>query len=272
MQILKMRITLFTVFILLLASCSEYSIVVKKGTNDQKYDMAVAMYKKRDYNRALPLLEDLLAIHRGKPKSEEVYYYYCYSYFALGQYQLAGYHFKNFTENYFNSKHIKECSYMYAHCLYKEALPYYLEQSETEKAISEMQLFLNKYPDSTYRNEGNRQIEELRNNLKRKSFENAMLYYKIEDYRAATVTFKNTLKDFPDVSNKYEIDFYIVKAAYLYAKNSVDEKKVERYNEVFKEYKDYLSQHKPTDKYYAEVVEINQKAEKELNNFINKNK
>jgi outer membrane protein assembly factor BamD len=101
-------LAILTIFIFV--SCSEYGEVLKKGTLTQKYDYAVKAYQKKDYVRALPLFEELLAAYRGQPKSEEIYFYYCYCYFGQGQYELAAYHFKNFTENYYNSKHMEECA------------------------------------------------------------------------------------------------------------------------------------------------------------------
>ena len=140
------KILLYSLFTFILASCSEYSRVVKNGTNDEKYALALKLYDKKDYVRSVTLLEDLLAVYRGKEKSEEIYLKYAYCYYGIGQYELAAYHFKNFTENYYNSKYMEECSYRYVSCLYMNALPYYLEQTKTLKAISEIQLFLNLYP------------------------------------------------------------------------------------------------------------------------------
>ncbi len=248
--------------------------------------MAVKLYKKKDYVRALPLFEELLAFYRGKSESEEIYLYYCYCYYGLGQFELAAYHFKNFTENYYNSKYIERCSFMYAHCLYKDALPYELDQTSTIKAIAEIQLFLNRFPNSsgiydtvsviqngillkdkdtiTYKEEANEEIEQLRTTLKTKAFQNAMLFYKIEDYNAAVVSFRNALKDFPDMENKEQIEFLIVKSSYLFAKNSIDEKKVERYEAVFADYSEFVRNNKAGSRYYEEAAEINAKAIEEL--------
>ncbi len=246
-----------------MVSCSEYGKVLKDGTLDEKYNYAVRAYKKKDYVRALPLFEELLSAYRGQPKSEEIYYYYCYSHFGMGQFELAAYHFKNFTENYFLSKRVEECAFMHAKSLYKESLPYFLEQSNTEKAIAEMQVFLNMYPESSYKNEGNEIIVELRKVLQKKSFENAYLYFKIEDYRAAILSFKNTIKFYPDVENRDEIEFLIVKSAYLYAKNSVDEEKITRYEMVFKYFNEYYKKNTKSA-FYEQAKLLNKKAEEEL--------
>ncbi len=279
----------YTVLILSLSACSEYGQVVKKGSVDEKYAMAKQLYAKKDYVRALPLLEDLLAVYRGKEQSEEIYYYYCYSYYGLGQFELAAYHFKNFTENYYNSKHNEECYFRYTNCLYKDALDYFLDQSSTTKAIGEIQLFLNQYANSnsiyeiqsrtmvvngqkqtvqdtiTFKDQCNIEMDELRGKLKQKAFETAMLFYKIDDYLAAITAFKTAIKDFPDMDNKDQIEFLIVKASYLYAHHSIDERKIERYNAVFDEYKVFSNNNKSNNQYFKEALEINTKAIEELN-------
>lgn len=258
------RFILYSLIILVFGSCSEYAVVVKKGTMEEKYDLALKLYKKNDFVRAIPLFDDLLAYYRGKEKSEEIYFYYCYSHYGLGQYELAAYHFKSFTETFYNSKHMEECSYMYTKCLYKDAMPYYLDQSSTSTAIEETQLFLNKFPNTQYKEACNQQIEDLRKRLKKKAFEIAMLWYRIEDYNAAVVSFKNTLKDFPDMENKDEIEFMIVKASYYYAKYSIYEKKEERYLAVEQEYKEFARNNKPENQYYAAATAFNAKARAEL--------
>lgn len=261
------RFLAYILIIVLAVSCSEYSRVVKKGTNDEKYAMAKKMYNKGDYVRALPLLEDLLAIYRGKVESELMYYYYATSYYGLGQYELAAYHFKNFTENYYNSDSMEVCSYKYVECLYLDALPYFLDQTTTTKAIGEIQLFLNKYPNSKYKDACNNHIDDLRGQLKRKAYENAMLFYKIEDYLGAIVSFKNALKDFPDLENKDQIEFLIVKSSYFYAKYSIEEKKEERYKMVFEEYKEYTKNNKATNRWYKEATLYNEKAKEDLSKY-----
>lgn len=258
--------------LLVFSSCSEYNKVLKSGTNEEKMAMAEKMYEKKDYIRAVTLYEDLLAVYRGKAESENIYLKYAYCHYGLGQYELAAYHFKNFTENFYNSKHMEECSYRYVSCLYLDALPFELDQTNTLKAISELQLFLNQYPNSIYKDFCNEHMDDLRKSLKEKSFQSAMLYFKMENYLSATVTFKNTIKDFPDIDNKEEIEFMIVRSSYLYAKNSIEERKEERFQQVFVETKEYFKNNKPESKHYKDVVEIEAKAKLDLEKHKKLNK
>ncbi|HEY1045256.1 MAG TPA: outer membrane protein assembly factor BamD [Bacteroidia bacterium] len=263
-----MRNTLFYIlFVVVLASCSEYSKVLKNGTTQTKWAMADTMYNKKDYVRALPLYEELLDVYRGKPESEAIYFKYCYSNYYLGQFELAAFHFSNFVENYYNSKHLEECSFMYAKCIYGDALDPELDQTNTSKAIVEIQNFLNNYPFSSYKEECNTLLESLRKNLMYKSYKNGMLYFKMGDYTATIVSLKNTLKDFPDVPNKSEIEFTILKSTYLLAKHSVLEKKEARYKDVFDAYNTFIRNNPGADKLQKEAAEINEKAKLELANF-----
>jgi hypothetical protein len=50
----------------------------------------------------------------------------------------------------------------------------------------------------------------------------------------------------------------------LYAHHSIDEKKVERYNAVFDEYKVFVNNNKASNTYYKEATAINEKAKEEL--------
>ena len=265
MQIIlkNLKYLIFILSVVVLIGCSEYSKVLKKGTLDEKQAYANKAYKKKDYVRALPLYEELLAAYRGKPESEEIYFYYCYSNYGQGQYELAAYHFKNFTENYFNSKHSEECAFMYAKSIYKQTKPYFLDQTSTQKAIDEVQLFLNVYPESIYKEEGNNIITELRGLLQNKAFQTAMLYYKIEDYKASILCFKNAIKAFPDIENKDEIEYLILKSSYMFAKYSVIEEKSIRYESVFSYYKEYFNKRTPSP-FEAQAKDIYNSSEQEL--------
>ncbi|MBC7426733.1 MAG: outer membrane protein assembly factor BamD [Bacteroidia bacterium] len=245
-------------------SCTEYSRVLKSGNTEEKYAVALKMYHKKDYERALPLLEELLVTYRGTDKAEEIYYYYAYCHYGMGNFELAAYHFKNYTQTFFNSVHQEECAYLFAHCIYRDALPYYLDPTSTIRGIAELQLFLNQYPKSIYKETCNKEIETLRKSLHKKAYNNAYLYYKISAFKAAAVSFKNILKDYPDVDDKDLIDFMIVKSTFMLAKNSVETKKEERYNQVFLEYEEFKETNAPSSRYYSEATEIFEKAKKNL--------
>ena len=73
-----MKKIIFISLSLILLSCSKYQKVLKSTDFSMKYDKAIEFYNKGDFNRALPLLEELSSVYRGTDKSEEISYYYAY--------------------------------------------------------------------------------------------------------------------------------------------------------------------------------------------------
>ena len=96
---IKNKYYLFTV-LLVAVSCSKYQKILKSTDSDAKYNAAVKYYEKKDYYRALPLLEELITVYRGQGRAEKVYYYYAYSNYYLEDYELAAYHFETFANTF----------------------------------------------------------------------------------------------------------------------------------------------------------------------------
>lgn len=250
---------------LFVASCSKFNKVLKSGTVEEKYEAAMKYYNKKDFYSAGLLFDDLLPLVRGTVRAEEVYYYYAYSKYYQYEISVAAFHFRNFYETYPTSKYAEECFYMYAYCNYLEAYPANLDQTYTYKAIQEFQLFVNMYPYSQYVQKCNELIDECRQRLQTKAYNNAKLYYKIEDYKAAIVAFKNLVRDYPDLgeAEREESEFLIVKASYKYADESIEDKQEERFNDVLKAYKSYQEQY-PAGKHRQEAAEYAERASEKI--------
>jgi outer membrane protein assembly factor BamD len=263
----KMKRALPVFLMLILGSCSQFGKVMKSPSRSLRFNAAVEYYQKKDYLRALPLLEGLLPYYRGQDSSEIVYYYYAYCYYGMKDYQTASYHFQSFTDNFFNSKHQTECAYMSVYCKFMDANPSYLDQSETQKTIEALQLFINMYPTSSYVDLCNSHMDQLRATLRRKAYDNAYLYYKTGDYKAASVALKNVLKDYPDLEQKEETEFLVVRSLFLYAQNSVDTKKTERYQAALEEIKDYREDNNPQSGYWDDIAKIEKQILRELENL-----
>jgi outer membrane protein assembly factor BamD len=272
LSLLQSRLLAFGLLIFVgfaLGSCSPQSKIVKNGTPDEKYELAKSYYAKKNYARALPLFQDLLGIYRDSKRSEEIYYYISYSFYGMGEYEAAGRHFRNFTETFFNSTKTEECFYMYCLCQYYATDPSYLDQSMTKSAIENFQLFLNLFPGSTYQEKVNENIDKLRRKLHLKAYNNAMLYYKMEDYKAASISLRNCIETYPDIEEKEEIEFHILKSLYLYAGLSVEAKKLERYQEVLSEFKEYAFSNNRDAEHYKQALEIKEKSEIQINKLKN---
>ncbi|MFM6975626.1 MAG: outer membrane protein assembly factor BamD [Sphingobacteriaceae bacterium] len=253
----------FALLILLLTQGCKSKFEKLRASNDiaKKYQAAIKLYEKKDYNKALTLFDDLVQRYRGRSEAEDLYYYYAYTNYKLKDYTTARYHFKTFADTYPNSPKAEECRYMSAYCFYLESPNYSLDQSNTIKAIDALQLFINLYPQSERLAEASKLIQDLRDKLETKSFENAKLYLTISDYKSAVIAFKNSMRDYPDTKYAEEMEFLTIKAQYLLAKNSFENKQEDRYNEAIQMSNEFAENY-PESKYLKEAEQLKKDAEK----------
>ncbi|GAB2703933.1 outer membrane protein assembly factor BamD [Mucilaginibacter koreensis] len=222
--------TLFIAFIIIVAGCkSKFEKLKASNNNPRKYQEAVRLYNKKDYGRALDLFENLAPHYRGQSGAEDLFYYYAYTNYKLKDYTSASYHFKQFAETYPTSPRAEECRFMNAYCYYLDAPGFSLDQSNTQKAIDAMQLFINLYPKSDRVTEANKIIQNLRDRLEEKAYANAKLYYTIGDYKSAVISMGNVLRDYPDTKYAEELEYLSIVSQYEYAKVSLEVRKEERY-------------------------------------------
>jgi outer membrane protein assembly factor BamD len=106
-------------------------------------------------------------------------------------------------------------------------------------------------------------LVELGERLDRKAYEAAKLYYKMEDYLAARVAFRNVLKD--DAENIYREDilYYIAMSSYKYAYLSVPAKQKERYLAFMDDYFNFVGE-MPESSYRKELDMVYARAQKAL--------
>jgi outer membrane protein assembly factor BamD len=262
----KFKIVVLTVLIAIFASCSNYNKVMKEGTKEEKYDLALELYEKEDYYRALQVFDELIVLYRGDAKIHDIYYRYAYSYYHQNELLLASYHFKYFAKTFPQSKYAEECYYMSAYCKYKSSTDYNLDQSSTKEAINEMQLFINLYPNSDKVKEANNTIDELREKLIIKDFKKASLYYETEYFRSAVYALKQHITDYPSSKFKEEAYLLAIKASYKYAENSVKSKQAERYKDTLVLIDEYFEK-EPNATLAEDVNKIKEQILNKLDNF-----
>jgi outer membrane protein assembly factor BamD len=171
----KCLFILYIAVFLCVSGCGKQRKLLKSSDNDLKYESAILYFNKKDYYRALQLFDQLGAIYRGTARGERILYYQAYCYYEQSDYMLAGVYFQRFAKSYPNSKDAEECFFMSAFCKYRLSPRYSLDQTNTYEALSEFQAFLNKYPNTSRKNECNKYIDLLRAKLSKKDFEIARL-------------------------------------------------------------------------------------------------
>lgn len=231
-----------------------------------KYQEAVKLYEKGKYSKALILFDDLSNKYRGQAEAEDLFYLIANANYKLKDYTSARFHFKNFATTYPNSPRAEECRYMAAYCYYIESPRSNLDQENTRKAIDELQLFVNYYPESERATQAGDLIQKLREKMEKKAFDNAKLYFNMglsDDYRAAVIALENVLRQYPDTKYAEEIEFLMLKSQYLFADNSRQHRQEERFNEAIDYYNSFV-EHFPESKLKSEANDLKKSADKKI--------
>lgn len=235
------KIFLFIAVLSLLSSCNPLNKLLKSNNMTLKYQKAQEYFNKKDYDKALLLIEDILPYYRATKESEKITFNYAYCYYGLGDYLGAAGRFKTAYETYPYGEYAERSLYYFAYCLYLESPPLELDQTYSQSAIDALQLFINRYSQSdSLIIECNKYIDELTEKLEEKDIRTAKTYYKIQDYKAALYSLKQVLEKYPLTKYKTELQYDILVSYYKTAVYSIESKKFER----MKEAKDYYLENK----------------------------
>lgn len=250
--------------ILTVCSCkSQYEMLLNSNDADAKYEAAFEYFNNGKYTKAASLFESLSMLTDGTERDDTVKYYWGLSNYKAKDYYTADTNFEKFVENYPRSPFASEARYLRLDCLYLQTLRYELDQSPTYKAMNAISEYILEFPKSSHVQSCRDMLIDLNARLDRKAYEGARLYYKMEDYLASRVAFRNVLKD--DSENMYREDilYYIAMSSYKYAQLSVPEKQKERYLTFVDDYYNFIGEI-PDSHYRKELDSVYKKAQKAL--------
>lgn len=250
-----MRRLIPLILLIAMVSSCKYEKLLKSRDYNLKYKKALEYYAEEDYMRAEGLLEQLKPILKGTKQADTVFYYAAYCSYYEESYVLAAHYFEEFKRTFGNSKFAEDAEFMNAYCTFLLSPRPSLDQSYSYQAISLFGLYMSRYPSSKRTTECIENVEIIRNKLVEKSYENAKLYYNLESYKAAIIALNNSLDDFPETEYREEIMFLVLKSKFLLAENSIQIKRIERYQSTVDEYYSFVGEF-PETKFLNEAKEI----------------
>ena len=263
LQRMKKAFLLLSV-LLLSVSCSEYQKLLKSEDTGEKYTTAEQLYNeakeeedKSKFRKALRLFEQIVPKYRGKPQGEKLSFLFADTYYQLGDFYLSSYQFERFQQSYPNSEKLQEAAFKKAASYYELSPRYDLDQTDTRKAITELQAYLNTFPEGEYATRANELATELRIKLEKKAFEIAKQYHttglaRAGNFRAAITSFDNFIKEYPGSPFREAAFYYRFDAAYQLAINSFASLMEERLEEAKTYYEAYVKRY-PEGEYLSSM-------------------
>ena len=259
-------------------SCGEYNKVLKSTDYEYKYEAAKSYFGNGQYTKAATILEELITILKGTDDAQESLYMLAMAYYNQGDYITASHYFTTYYNTYPKGTFTELARFYSGKSLFLDTPEARLDQSSTYNAISELQLFMEYFPDSNRKTEAQLMIFNLQDKLVMKDYLTAKLYYDLGTYTgnasytadmringnnflACITTAQNALKDYPYTSMREDISILLLRAKYKLGSESVLDKKEERMRETIDEYYAFKNEF-PESKYMKEVEAIYKDASK----------
>ena len=170
--------------VMLLASCDTFNKVYKSSDINYKYEAAKAYYLDGNYSKASQLLETMVTMLKGSDKAEESLILLARCYYNSKDFETASQYFKVYYNNYPRGEFAEYARFYSGKSLFEGITEPELDQSNTYSAINELQLFMEYYPYSDYRDDAQDMILRMHELLVEKEYLSAKLYYELGDYMA----------------------------------------------------------------------------------------
>jgi outer membrane protein assembly factor BamD len=244
--------------LVLLTGCGKsMSKLLKNPDASYKLRRAEQFFVKKEFIKAQQVYEDIMPFFKTSKEFEDIYYKYAYCAYNLSDFMNAENLFKSYLEIFPTSARAEEIDYMRAYCYYKQSPKAQLDQTNTVRAMGMMQTFINTHPGSPRNKEATEIIDICRAKLETKDFLSAQLYYELGQFRAAGVAFTSLLNVYPESYRADEYKLMVIKSYFRFAEMSIEEKKVERFEQVVTECFEFMDRY-PESKW-----------KKEVDNFLN---
>ncbi|QCX39785.1 outer membrane protein assembly factor BamD [Aureibaculum algae] len=259
------QLGLLVIIAVTFSACSEYHKVLNKGTTEDQYKLATQLFEEGSYNKSINLFEKVIPKYGAKPQMERIQYMVGEANFKTKSYELAAYYFERFIGNYPSSSKIEDATFLAAQSYYYDSPKSSRDQANTHKALTALQNFIDKFPESEKIKEANQYYDDLATRLEKKAFDIAKQYYITEKYQAAIMAFDIFIEDNFGTEYKEEALAYKFLAAYKLAMNSAEFKKEERINNATASY-DRLKKNFPESErlkeFSSKLEDLNKELEK----------
>jgi outer membrane protein assembly factor BamD len=197
----------------------------------QYYEKALKHYHNKAYLSAARIFEELYPLAIGTPLGDTILFFFADSYFQNHDYQMAAFHFKDYTRRYPGTEKTELAALNAIKSMYYTSPDYNLDQLITVMAIDEVNLFIINYPYSKYIDECNEILDALRDKLAIKEMEIIRMYYQTGHYEATQLMARNFFKSYSSSKFAPEVLSILIKNNFDFARKSVYQKKYHRYKD-----------------------------------------
>ena len=221
--------------VLFLAGCA--------GTGRLRYESAqeafqkgMELYDSGKYERAAEYFQAVFDFGRTHEWAADAQLYLARSYYENGEYILAASEYNRFAQIYRTDPRRADAEFERALSYYELSPPYQLDQTDTERAVEQFRLFMQRFPDHSLVDEAQEKVIELREKMAHKQFETGGLYERRELYHAAAISYETTFDQYPDTPWADDALLAAIRAYIAYSDQSIQARQPERLRKAVENY------------------------------------
>jgi len=190
-----MRLILFCISILL-SSCGISNPFDDNIAYKTRFDDGLAFFEEEKYVKASQQFNIIVDRASHTDLGDDALFFLAESYFLNKDYDLALVEFEKLVSRMGFSPYIEKSRWRICETLMLLSPNFYHDQESSKKAISQIQEFLDDFPNSEYSKDADKLINELRTRLAEKNMETGKLYVKLKAYDSAIVSYEIVVNEF----------------------------------------------------------------------------
>jgi outer membrane protein assembly factor BamD len=209
---------------------------LRYDTPEEAFTKGLAEFEDGDYTKAAEFLQGVFDFGRTHQWAADAQLLLARAYRANEEFLLAANEYTRFTQIYRSDPRVPDAEYELAMTYYDRSPNYRLDQTDTERAIVQFQLFIERYGSNALVDEAQSRITELRGKLAQKQIHTAQLYERREYFNAAAVSYEAAFDRFYDTEYADDALLGAMRAYYDYARLSIRARQLERLEKAEENY------------------------------------
>ena len=184
-----------------------------------RFDDGLAFFEEEKYVKSSQQFNIIVERASHTDLGDDALFFLAESYFLNEDYDLALIEFEKLVSRMGFSPYIEKSRWRICETLMLLSPNFYHDQDSSLKAITQIQEFLDDFPNSEYSKDADKLINELRTRLAEKNMETGKLYIKLKAYDSAMTSYKVVVNEYYDTKFFNDANMEIIRCLVLLNKS-----------------------------------------------------
>ena len=186
-----------------------------------RFDDGLAFFEEEKYVKSSQQFNIIVERASHTDLGDDALFFLAESYYLNEDYDLALIEFEKLVSRMGFSPYIEKSRWRICETLMLLSPNFYHDQDSSVKAISQIQEFLDDFPNSEFSKDADKLINDLRTRLAEKNMETGKLYVKLKAYDSAIVSYQKVVSEYYDTKFFKDANMEIIRCLAL--QNKKDE-------------------------------------------------